>query len=82
MLRKNNTGYTFSEALKVAERRTKYPNKTKLKVVYGTKTNKFHFIMQNDRDYNTGFAVDLYNFQRFRSSNEAKRALTGIIIRG
>ena len=80
VLRKNTNGYIFSEALKVAQRRTKYPNKTNLKVVYGTRTNKFHFVMSDDRDYDTSFAMDLYNFQKIKSSNEAKRLLSGRII--
>ena len=76
-LRKNSTGYSFSEAKKIAERRTTYPSKSELKVVYGTKTNKFHFIMRNDRDYNTRFSMDLYNFLRIKSSKEAERLLSG-----
>ena len=79
-LRKNYNGYLFSEAKKVAKRRITYPNKSELKVVYGTATNKFHFIISNDRDYNTPFSVSLYNFLRFKNNNEAKRALSGMIV--
>ena len=80
VLRKNNTGYSFSEAKKVAERRTTYPNKSKLKVVYGTATKKFHFIMPDDRDYKTSFSISIYDFMRIKSGIEAKKILSGVLI--
>lgn len=77
MLRKNSNGYTFSEAKQVANRRTTYPNKSKLKVVYGTRTNKFHFITKEDRDFNTSFSMSIYEFLNIKSSKKAILLLTG-----
>ena len=72
-----STGYSFREAKKVADKSTTYPRKSRSRVVYGTRTSQFHFINSRDRDYKSGYSMDLFSFSKFRNSKAAKKALTG-----
>ena len=47
-----------------------------IRITYGTRTKKFHFIDKNDRDWNTPFAVTPHEFEKFKTEKEAIDALT------
>ena len=75
----SKNGYTFREAKKAL---TKLSRNSQLKVVYGTRTNKFHFILPDDMDYNTSFSISLGDFAKIKTKAFAIRTLTGAILHG
>jgi hypothetical protein len=69
--RELRTGYTYTEAKKVAEKSTKLGRNSRLRVTWGTSTRKFHFILPNDRDYKH-FSLSLGEFLRTPNKELAK----------
>ena len=55
----------------------KHAKNDKLKVTYGTRTNKWYLIAKSDRDYNTAFAAAPSKFLKYKNEKEAIAALTG-----
>jgi len=64
--------FDFNTAKSWAAKSTHLP----VKVTYGTKSKKFHFIDQSDRDYDTTFAVSPAEFMKFKDADEAIKRLT------
>ena len=64
-------GYGFREMKKI----TKDWQTKGTRLVYGTRTGKFHFIDKKDRDYNTPFSVTPKQFQQFSTKHWAKEYL-------
>lgn len=49
-----------------------------MRIVYGTRTNKFHLITRKDRDWDI-YAVTPVKFLEFENKNEAVKKLSGSI---